>query len=248
MLRGQERSGSHCRCRPCRRSANGTPAAPCAGRRCGRRDFARRCRRAARGGCGTAGRRASLRLRPSHRSRRPSRRADRRHAPDRTAPRSSPPRAPRRSRCAAASTAAPPRLWPIRIAGAADRPPQMIGRGDQIVDIRGECGVGEFALAGAEPGEIEAQHRDAVQLEPLGDMPRRPIALAAGEAMREQRHRADRRHPADRAARRAFDPAHWENRTVRPASNPPEVLRIRASPRSKLTAPAPASPHPVPRS
>ena len=73
-----------------------------------------------------------------------------------------------------------------------ERRPQMIGGGDQIVDIRRERGVGELALAGAEPGKIEAQHRDAVQLQPLGNMPRRPIALAAGEAMRKQRHRADR--------------------------------------------------------
>ena len=41
-------------------------------------------------------------------------------------------------RCAAASTAAPPRLWPIRIAGARERLAQMIGGGDQIVDVRGE--------------------------------------------------------------------------------------------------------------
>ena len=45
------------------------------------------------------------------------------------------------------------------------RRPQMIGGGDQIVDIRRERGVGELALAGAEPGKIEAQHRDAVQLQ-----------------------------------------------------------------------------------
>ena len=70
--------------------------------------------------------------------------------------------------------------------------PQVIGGGDQIVDIRRERGVGELALAGAEPGEIEAQHRDAVQFQPLGNMPRRPVVLAAGEAMRKQRHRADR--------------------------------------------------------
>ena len=70
--------------------------------------------------------------------------------------------------------------------------PQMIGGGDQIVDVRRERGVGKLALAGADPGEIEAQHRDAVQLQPFGNMARRPIALAAGEAMRKQRHRANR--------------------------------------------------------
>ena len=73
-----------------------------------------------------------------------------------------------------------------------ERLPQMIGGGDQIVDIRGESGVGELAFAGAEPGEIEAQHRDAVQLQTFGDAPRRPVVLAAGEAMREQRDRAHR--------------------------------------------------------
>ena len=44
-----------------------------------------------------------------------------------------------------------------------ERRPQMIGGGDQIVDIRRKRGVGELALAGAKPGKIEAQHRDAVQ-------------------------------------------------------------------------------------
>src|SRR5580700_6778704 len=38
--------------------------------------------------------------------------------------------------------------------GCHKRRPQMIGGGDQIVDIGGERGVGELALAGAEPGEI----------------------------------------------------------------------------------------------
>ena len=69
---------------------------------------------------------------------------------------------------------------------------QVIGGGDQIVDVRGERGVGELAFAGAEPGEIEAQHRDAVQLQAFGDAPRRLVVLAAGEAMRKQRHRAHR--------------------------------------------------------
>ena len=46
---------------------------------------------------------------------------------------------------------------------------QMIGGGDQVVDVRGKMRVGEFAFAGAEPGEIEAQHGDAVHRQPLGD-------------------------------------------------------------------------------
>ena len=75
--------------------------------------------------------------------------------------------------------------------GRHERRSQMIGGGDQIVDIRRERGVGELAFAGAETGKVEAQYRDAVQLQSLGNMPRRPIALAASEAMREQRHGAD---------------------------------------------------------
>ena len=46
---------------------------------------------------------------------------------------------------------------------------QMIGGGDQIVDVGGKMRVGEFAFAAAEPGEIETQHGDAVDRQPLGD-------------------------------------------------------------------------------
>ena len=69
---------------------------------------------------------------------------------------------------------------------------EMVGGGDQIVDVRGKVGVGELAFAGAEPGEIEAQHGDTVELEAFGDVARRPDALAAGKAMRKQRHRPHR--------------------------------------------------------
>ena len=41
---------------------------------------------------------------------------------------------------------------------------QVVGGGDQIVDVGGERGVGELALAAAEPGEIETQHGDTVLL------------------------------------------------------------------------------------
>ncbi len=74
--------------------------------------------------------------------------------------------------------------------GRVQRAAQMIRRGNEIVDIRRERGVGELALAGAEAGEIEAQHGDAVHLQAVGDAARRPVVLAAGEAVREQRHRA----------------------------------------------------------
>ena len=108
------------------------------------------------------------------------------------------------------------------------RLPQMIGGSDQIVDIRGESGVGELAFAGAEPGEIETQHGDAVKLQALGDVVRRPVVLAAGEAMREQRDRA----------RRAIGPVEQRGKLLtlgvrkiepfRPALAPPEaVAKIR---------------------
>ena len=38
---------------------------------------------------------------------------------------------------------------------------QMIGGAHQVGDIGRERGVGEIAFAGAEAGEVEAQHRDA---------------------------------------------------------------------------------------
>ena len=90
---------------------------------------------------------------------------------------------------AAASTAAPPRLWPIRIAGAC-RVAQR--RPDEIGDIRGEVAIGEFAVAGAQAGEIEAQHRDAMRRQSGGNARRRKHVLAAGEAMSEQRAAEDR--------------------------------------------------------
>ena len=60
---------------------------------------------------------------------------------------------------------------------------QMLGGGDQVVDVRGKMRVGEFAFAAAQPGEIEAQHGDAGGGEPLGDALGRQDVLAAGEAM-----------------------------------------------------------------
>ena len=53
--------------------------------------------------------------------------------------------------------------------------PQMIRGGDEIVHIGGERRVGELALAHAEPGEIETQHGNAVELQPLRDPPRRLV-------------------------------------------------------------------------
>ena len=71
--------------------------------------------------------------------------------------------------------------------GRAARAPQRVRGGDEVAHVRGERRVGEFALAGAEPGEVEAQHGDAERGQGLGDAPRRVDVLAAGEAVREQR-------------------------------------------------------------
>ncbi len=48
---------------------------------------------------------------------------------------------------------------------------------------------GELALRMAEPGEVEAQDRDAHRGQPRGDAARGDDVLAAGEAMREERGR-----------------------------------------------------------
>ena len=88
---------------------------------------------------------------------------------------------------AAARIAAPPRLWPIRIAGALRRLAQMIGGAHEIGDVGGERRIGEIAFAGAEAGEVEPQHRDALGRQRHRDALGRQHVLAAGEAMREQR-------------------------------------------------------------
>ena len=63
---------------------------------------------------------------------------------------------------------------------------QVIGGGDQVIDVRRKMRVGKIAFAGAEPGEIEAQHADAAHRQPLGNALGREVILAAGEAVREQ--------------------------------------------------------------
>ena len=64
---------------------------------------------------------------------------------------------------------------------------QMVRGRDQIGDIGREGRVGELALARAEAGEIETQHRDAARGQPLGDALCGEHVLAAGKAVREQR-------------------------------------------------------------
>jgi hypothetical protein len=63
---------------------------------------------------------------------------------------------------------------------------QEIGGGDQVFDVGREIGVGEFAVAGTEAGEIEAQHGHAERGQALRDAGRGQHVLAAGEAVGEQ--------------------------------------------------------------
>jgi hypothetical protein len=77
---------------------------------------------------------------------------------------------------------------------------QEVGGLHEVLDVGAEVGVGEIAPAGAEAGEIEAQHRDAVACQLLGDAAGREDVLRAGEAVGEQREGA-------RLAFRQFEPA-----------------------------------------
>ena len=64
---------------------------------------------------------------------------------------------------------------------------QLVGGRDQIGDVGGKGGVGEFALARTEAGEVEAQHGDAERGQAFGDALGGPDVLAAGKAVRKQR-------------------------------------------------------------
>ena len=72
----------------------------------------------------------------------------------------------------------------MRIAGAAA---QLVRGCDQVGDIGGECGVGEFAFARAEAGEVEAQHGDAERGQGFGNTLGGVDVLAASKAVRKQR-------------------------------------------------------------
>ena len=67
-----------------------------------------------------------------------------------------------------------------------------VGRRHQVVDVRGEAGIGELAVAVPETGEVESQHRDVALGQPRGDPPGRRQVLRAGETMGEQGKSADR--------------------------------------------------------
>src|SRR3546814_7267035 len=54
-------------------------------------------------------------------------------------------------------------------------------------DVGGEVGVGELPLAGAEPGEVEAQHGKAALRQASGDARGGEDVLVAGEAVGEER-------------------------------------------------------------
>ena len=88
---------------------------------------------------------------------------------------------------AAARTAAPPRLWPIRIAGPfrSSRRWSAARTRSAIFDEKVE--FAEIALAGAEAREVEPKHSDAFCHQARGDAPGGQAVLAASEAMREQR-------------------------------------------------------------
>lgn len=86
----------------------------------------------------------------------------------------------------AAQAVADQQRW--RLAGAA----QPVGRRHQVLHVGREVGVGELSLAVAEPGEVEAQHRDPVLHQRARDAGGGEDVLAAGEAVGEQRVRAHR--------------------------------------------------------
>ena len=71
--------------------------------------------------------------------------------------------------------------------GSPPRAPQLVCGCDEIRDIGRKRGVGEFAVARAEPGEVEAQHGDVERREAFRDALGGVRVLAAGEAMSEQR-------------------------------------------------------------
>ena len=65
--------------------------------------------------------------------------------------------------------------------------PETGGGSLQIGDVGVIGGVGEFAVAVPQPGEIEAQDRDSHGGQPPGDAARGRDVLAAGETVREER-------------------------------------------------------------
>ncbi len=87
---------------------------------------------------------------------------------------------------AAARTAAPPRLWPTRMARGFEMVAQMVGCGDEVGHVRRKVGVGELAFAVAKTGEVEAQDGEPDAGQRLGHAPRGEDILGAGKAVGEQ--------------------------------------------------------------
>src|SRR5260221_3428008 len=71
--------------------------------------------------------------------------------------------------------------------GRAGATAQFVRGSDQIGDIGGKSRIGEFTVARAQSGEVEAQHGDTERGEPLGNALGGVDVLAAGKAMRKQR-------------------------------------------------------------
>ena len=64
--------------------------------------------------------------------------------------------------------------------------PQIVDRGRQVGDVRGEAGVGELALAAAQACEVEPQHRHPDPREVGGDAAGGQYVLRTGEAVGEE--------------------------------------------------------------
>ena len=75
-----------------------------------------------------------------------------------------------------------------------------VGGEDDVLDVRREVGVGELALAGSEPGEVEPQHADPSVYEASRDPGRGGDLLRTRKAVREQGVR-------DRVSLRTVEPA-----------------------------------------
>src|SRR6516162_1608442 len=64
---------------------------------------------------------------------------------------------------------------------------QLVRSGNEVGHVRREIGVCELTFAGAETGEVEAQHPDAQRGQSFSNPPRGVDIVSAGEAVSEQR-------------------------------------------------------------
>src|SRR5215470_7980680 len=70
--------------------------------------------------------------------------------------------------------------------GRAVRPSQVVGCGDQIIDVGRKMRVSEFAFAHPESGEIEPQNANAACRQPFGNALGCHVIFATRKAVREQ--------------------------------------------------------------